>query len=95
MNHISTVLCLLSRADHKLFRNTCNSKQRAYSKQWLKVKMQLWISFILLETVYITLLYFYSDGSWIRYTYMLMQELRVAIETVIIFLYINVVLMVK
>jgi hypothetical protein len=57
--------------------------------------MQLWISFILLETPYIPLLYFYSDGSWLRYTYMLMQEFRDAIETVIILLYINVVLMVK
>jgi hypothetical protein len=50
---------------------------------------------MLLGTLYIPLLYFYSDGSWIRFTYMLMQEFRVAIHTVIILLYINVVLMVK
>jgi hypothetical protein len=90
---MTNVLCLLSRVDNKLFRN--QSKQSAYSQQRSHVKIQLLISFVLFGTVYIPLLCFYSDGAWIDYTYLFAQKFRGAIETVIILLYVNVVLMVK
>jgi hypothetical protein len=92
-NHISTVLCLLSSVDNKLFRN--KSKQTAYSKQRLQVKIQCLISLMLFGTVYIPVSYLYSDGTWMRNTHLFTQVFRGAIQTIIILLYINVVLMVK
>jgi hypothetical protein len=47
-NHMTSMLCLLSLVDNKLFSN--NSKQSAYSQQRSRVIMQLWIMFILYVT---------------------------------------------
>ena len=43
-NHMTNVLCLLSRVDNKLFRN--KSKQSAYSQHRSYIIMQLWVTFI-------------------------------------------------
>ena len=92
-NHMTNVLCLLSRVDKKLFRN--NSKQSAYSQERSRVIMQLWISLILFGIVLTSLTYSYSDGTWIWYVFMASQILTDAINTGMILQYINFVLMVK
>ena len=90
---MTIVLCLLSRVDNKLFRNM--SKQNAYSQQQSHVIKQLWITLILYGIVFTSCTYFYMDGTWKRNVCAASQALITLINTVMIFQYVNIVLMVK
>ena len=92
-NHMSNLLCLLSRIDNMLLSN--KPKQNVYSHQRSRIIMQLWITILLFGTVYIPAVYSYSDGTWTCYINMCSQAFRTAIDTVIILQYINIVLMVR
>jgi hypothetical protein len=61
-NHMTTVLCFLTRVDIKLFRN--NSKQSAYSQQQSHVIVQLWVMFILYLTASASCAYSYYYVMW-------------------------------
>jgi hypothetical protein len=61
-NHMRNVLCLLSLADSKMFRN--KSRQSAYSQSRSHVIMQLWIMFISYVTVSSSCTSSYYNGMW-------------------------------
>jgi hypothetical protein len=86
-------MSLLSRVDNKLFRN--KSKQGAYSKQRSHVKMQLWITLILVGIVITFFTYFHAEGTWMLYLTVASELLTDIINTVMMFQYVNIVLMVK
>jgi hypothetical protein len=92
-NHKTNVLSLLSRVDNKLFPK--NSKQSAYAQQRSHVMVQLWIILILFGVASASCAYAYSDGTWIWYIYIASQILCTAINTVMRFQYVNIVLLVK
>ena len=92
-NHMTNVLCLLSRVDSKLFRD--KSKKSAYSKHRSQVIMQLWVTLILFGIVFTSCAYSYSDGTWIWFMFMASQILSDAINTGMMLQYVNFVLMVK
>ena len=91
-NHMTNVLCLLSRVDNKLFRN--KSKQSAYSQHRSHVIMQLWFTLLLQGIAYIPL-FFFSDDTWMSYTNVSSEIFRGVIDTVVMLQYMNIVLMVK
>jgi hypothetical protein len=89
-NHMTNIMSWLSCVHNKLFRN--NSKQDACSKQRSQVKMQLWITLILFVTVVISFRFSCSDGTWMN---MASQILSDIINTVMMFQYVNVEVMMK
>ena len=92
-NRMTNVLCLLSRADNKLFRS--NSKQSAYSQHRSQVITQLWIMLILSGTVITSFTYSYADGTWKSYANAASHALSNLINAVMIYQYVNIVQMVK
>jgi len=92
-NHMTNVLCLLSRVDNKLFRN--NSKQSAYSQHRSHVITQLWILLIVYGIVYVPFFFIFCDGTWMSFMNVSSEIIRVVIDTVVTLQYINIVLMVK
>ena len=92
-NHMTNVLCLLSRVDNKLFRN--KSKQSAYSQHRSHVIMQMWIMLILYGIVIALCTYSVMDGTWKSYANTASLTLSNLINAVMIFQYVNIVQMVK
>ena len=92
-NYMTKVLCLLSRADNKLFHNT--SKQSAYSQQRSHVIKQLWITLISHVTASTSCVYSFYGGMWECNMYIVSQILGNAINAVMILQYVNIVLLVK
>jgi hypothetical protein len=86
-------MSLLARVDNKLFRN--KSKQDAYSKQRSYVKMQLWVTLIIIGIVITSYTYSSPEGTWMVYTIVASDILCGIINTVMMLQYVNVVLMVK
>jgi hypothetical protein len=86
-------MSLLARVDNKLFHN--KSKQDVYSKQRSYVKMQLWITLIIFGIVGTSCAYSYSEGTWIMYLTVASAILSDIINTVTMFQYVSIVLMVK
>jgi hypothetical protein len=91
--HMANVLSFISFIDNKLFLK--NSKQNSYSQQRSYVKKQLWITFTLFGIVSASSVYSYYDGTWLCYIYTASQILSSAINTVMMFQYVNIVLIVK
>jgi membrane protein YdbS with pleckstrin-like domain len=89
---MTNIMSLLTCVDNKLFRN--KSKQDAYSKQRSHVKMQLWIVLVMYGTV-IFCIYSYCEGRWVVYLNMVSPILSNIINIVMMFQYVNIVLMIK
>ena len=92
-NHITQVLCLLSRVDNKLLRD--NTKQSAYFQQRSRMLIQMWIMLILFVIFCTSSVYSYSDGTVIWYIFSASQVLSGAINMCMIFQYVSIVQMLK
>jgi len=93
MNHMTKVLCLLSRVDNKLFR--FKSKQSAYSQPRSHVIMQFWFTFMLYLTASASCTYSYYNDMWKCTMYIAPQIVGTAINAVMTFQYVNIVRNVK
>jgi len=92
-NHMTNVLCLLSRVDNKLFPN--KSKQSAYSQHRSHVIMQLWVTFISYVTASASWTYSYYNDMSKCTMYFVPQIVGTTINAVMIFQYVNLVRNVK